>query len=524
MRLRKGRLYTVLTIILIIFLTVCYFINKNQSSKKINVSHEDEIIYEDNIRIGISNYDTMNPILTKNNMVMSVNQLIYEPLFKIGTGSKLEPCLAKEYAKSSANSYVIKIDDSIKWSNGENVSAKDVKYTIDIIKSRENIFSENLRNVESSEVIDNTTIKIVLAKEVPFFEYNLTFPIMSQKHYDGIDFFSSNKIPIGTGRYKIESIGNNQVILNKNDQYRDEVKTNKNISKIYINIFSEIGEVYNSFKLGNIDILNPSNSKYKNVIGTLGYHVKEYRGREYDFLSLNYNDTILKDKAVRQALNYAIDKNNIISTIYNNDYSKAEYFLDYGNYLYNSNSSYYNYDTEKAKQLLINSGWSFTNNKWRKNGLMLNLTITVNSSNKKRVESAKLIKSQLDEFGMNVNIRELSDYEYNQCITNKTYQILFTGIYNGYSPDLEMFYGENNLANYTNDIVKSLLKDVKNITDEKLLKQKYEEIINQTQDDCSYIGLYRNKRSLVVSKKMSGNFEPSNYSIISNFETWNRAQ
>ena len=153
---------------------------------------------------------------------------------------------------------------------------------------------------------------------------------------------------------------------------------------------------------------------------------------------------------------------------------------------------------------------------------MLNITITVNSSNTKRIEVAKNIKTQLENIGIVVYIREVSDSEYTWCLANKNYQVLLTGVYNGYSPDMEYFYGEDNLAKYTNDRVKVLMKEVKNITDDKTLKEKYQELIRITADECAYISLYRNKCSLVVNRNMSGNFEPNNYSIFNNFETWNR--
>ncbi len=524
MKLRKGRVFLVCLIIGIVIGVAIYITNKNQSSKKIVKTSDEQTEYQDSIRLGVSNFDTINPILTKNNVMININKLIFDSLFEITSGYKLEGCLVKEYAKTSANTYVIKVDDSIKWSDGTSFSAKDVKYTIDLIKSRENIFSENVRNIDKVEVIDDSTIKITLLQEEPFFEYNLIFPIVSKNYYGDEDFFASNKKPIGTGRYIIDSITNTQITLLKNPNYIKEKNKNENINKIYINLFNEIGELYNSFKMGNIDVFNASSMQYKNYIGTLGYYVKDYKGREFDFLSCNCNDYIMKDVAVRQAINYAIDKDKLVSSVYNNSHYKSSYFLDYGNYLYSSDYIQDYYSLEQAKEILINGGWTFSNNTWRKNGIVLNLNISYNSSNKKRGEVAKAIKSQLEEIGINVNIRELSDYEYNSCINNKNYQILLTGIYNGYSPNLSYFYNDNNLANYNNETIKNLINEVLSITDEKVLKEKYEQIIRISNSDCAYIGLYRNKNSIVISRNMSGNFEPNNNCIFNNFETWNRVK
>ena len=522
MKLRKDRVFLVIFVIALVLGLAVYITNKNKKPKNTNVNLGGDTIYENNIRLGISNFDTINPILTTNKVMININQLIYEPLFELDNNYKLQNCLAKEIAKTSANTYILKVDNSIKWSDGANFTAKDVKFTIDTIKLQSNIFYENVKNISETNVIDDSTIKITLDSEIPFFEYNLTFPIMCQKYYEGDNLYTSSKIPIGTGKYKIESVNSNQIILAKNSEYHNKNLENEKFDKVFVNIYSEIGEVYNGFKLGNIDILSVSSSKYKNYIGTLGYYAKEYIGREYDFLSLNCNDNIMKDKAVRQALSYVIDKDNIISNVYNNEYYKANYPLDYGSYLYSNNSAEASYNIEKAKEVLISNGWFYSNNAWRKQGVQLRINLTVNSSNKKRVETANLIKQQLESFGIPTYIREVSDNEYNGCIFERRYQVILTGIYNGYSPALDYFYGEGNMANYSNADVISLLNEVKNISDEKLLKEKYNQLIGITLGDCAYIGLYRNKCSLIISRKMSGNYEPNNYGIFGNFDTWSR--
>ena len=72
-----------------------------------------------------------------------------------------------------------------------------------------------------------------------------------------------------------------------------------------------MGEAFNSFKIGNIDVLNTSNANFQDYIGTIGFNKIEYPGREFDFLALNCTDTILQDSSVRKALGYAIQTKTI---------------------------------------------------------------------------------------------------------------------------------------------------------------------------------------------------------------------
>ena len=492
---------------------------KKQSNETIA---EKNVNYQDNLRLGISNFDTSNPLETKNKQLIDIYQLVYEPLFSIDSNYKLNNCIATEYAKTSSTTYIVKLDSSVKWSNGENVSSKDVKYTVDLLKNRNNIYSENVKNIASVEAIDNNTVKFNLSEETYFFEYNLIFPIMSQKYYENEDFFSSKKYAIGTGKYKISSISDNQIILEKNENYRNQNSVNQNISKIYINIFSEMGEVYNSFKIGNIDVLNTTSVKYEDYIGTIGYYVKEYKGRAYDFLSFNCNDYTMQEKSVRQAVNLAIDKENLVSTVYNNKCYSSEFALDYGSYVYSQNSLSSGYNPEKAKETLTKAGWVYTNNSWRKNGRTLSMTISVNASDELRCEAAKNIKSQLENIGIIVYVSEVSDSQYKSYLANKNYQVLLTGVYNSYSPELTYFYGEGNISNYDNDEVKSLIGEVKNITNQNMLEEKYKKIIEITKEECPYMSLYRSKNFLLINQNVIGSFDPNNYGIFNNLESWNK--
>ncbi len=522
MKFKNVKFIFVWFVILIVVFAIFKATSKDKKEHVNNIQSEKEIIYQDNIRLGISNFDTANPLTTKNKQLIDIFQLMYEPLYTLDYEYKLTPVLATEYAKTSNTTYVVKIDDTVQWSDGSLVTAEDVKFTVDLLKSVDSIYSVNVEKIANVEIVDNSTIKFNLNEETYLFEYNLIFPIMCKNYYENEDFFKTEKNYIGTGPYKVASVSSNQIVLEKNSNYRNQEFTNKSINNIFVNIFSEIGEVYNSFKIGNIDLINTSSLSYEEYIGTMGYNVKEYKGREYDFLSFNCNDYLIKEKSVRQAISYAIDKDNIVSTIYNNKYYPSEYVLDFGNYVYPENSASSGYNPEKSKEILINDGWKYTNNRWRKNGRILSVTISVSYSNSTRCEVAKNIKEQLENIGIPVTIWQLSDAQYNWNLNNRNYQIILTGVYNSYSPELTYFYGTNNIANYNNDEVKSIINDISNITDPKELKDKYQSLIEITKDDCAYVSLYRNKNFLILNQSIAGNFKPNNFNIFSNFYTWSR--
>lgn len=509
---------------IIIFAIYMFYFSKEEKENKIQET-EQEIIEIKDLRLGISNFDTINPLLSNNKEVLNIDKLIFEPLITINENYEIELCLAKECSKTSNTSYVIKIDNNTKWQDGSPLIAKDIQFTIDRLKEGKSVYSYNVEKIQSVEIIDATTVKINLSEEVPFFEYNLTFPILPNNYYLGQDFNTSTKIPIGTGMFKIDEINNNIITLSKNEKWWNIKNINSKVENIQIKIYAEIGELYNSFKLGNIDIFTTANTNLEQYIGTIGYAKKEIKGREFDYLAFNCQDDILKNVEVRKAILYALDKNNLVSSIYNNQAYVSEFPLDYGNYIYKE-SNINNYNVEEAKNTLIKGGWSYQYNRWQKKEnyrtITLNLTLTVDSSNQNRMIVAENIKAQLEQIGIKVTIQKVSNANYQKTLQNKDYQIILTGIYNSNSPDLTFFFGENNLQNYYNEEINNLLTQVKTITDKNLLKQKYERIVQIYTEEQPFISLYRNKQNIVKSQNLAGEIEGNNYFSYYHLESWYR--
>ena len=171
------------------------------------------------IKLGVASFDSINPILSKNKNVQDISKIIFEPLMTLTSDYKLENSLAKEWAKQNETTYIIKLRDDKKWSDGQKFTAEDVKFTIDRLKDSDTIYSSNVQYVTNLEVVDDTTVRIILSQEVPFFEYNLTFPILSSKYYSDKEF-NADIVPVGTGMYKVSEVQNSALILTKNDYYQ----------------------------------------------------------------------------------------------------------------------------------------------------------------------------------------------------------------------------------------------------------------------------------------------------------------
>lgn len=519
-------IFIIFAIVIIIYAGYKIYDRNNNQNNEVQISeNESEEIIKD-IRLAICNYDSINPLISNNREILNIDTLIFEPLFVITEDYQLEPCLGTEWAKTGDNTYVVKVDTTIKWQDGSYITAKDVQFTIDRLKEGNSIYKANVANITEVEVLDSSTIKITLDKEVAFFEYNLTFPIMSNMQYYNEDFYSSSKVPMGTGRFKITDISSTSISISKNEKWKRVGEEETRIDTIKINVYSSMGEVFNSFKLGNADFINTKTLNYQDYIGTIGFNITESAGREFDFIAFNCADEILQDKYVRQAINYAIDKDNIISSVYNNQKMTADYPLDYGNYLYSVENASSGYNAEQAKKILEENGWTYSNNKWKKkiNGenKILKLKISVNQLNENRYNVAQIIKQQLENIGISVTINKISDEQYQEALNNRNYQMLITGVYNSYSPELSYFFGENNIFNYANEEMLSIINSGISSKNINGLKENYSKMFSIYKDEVPFVGLYRNRNITITNKSLIGEISTNNYTSFYNIETWYR--
>lgn len=479
-----------------------------------------------NMRIGIAGFDNINPIISNNREVINLSTIIYEPLISLSEDYHLKLALAKECSKVNDTTYIVVLKDNLKWEDGSSITSRDVQFTVQKLKEGKSVYSAHIKNIDTVEIIDTQTVRFNLIKPENFFEYHLIFPIISATQFsDEKDFFQSRIAPMSSGMYKVKSATSTTMELVQNTNWYGISDTARKIDSIQIHFYSTMGDVYNSFKIGNVDMVCTTNMNIKDYIGTIGYTNKEYKGRELDFISINCKDTVLQDKAVRKAINYAINKKKIISTIYHNEYYISSFPLDYGHYLYTKESDS-QYSQDKAKKALKDAGWVYKYGRWQKTQKYttqtLKINLVVDSSDKQRVKVAKLIEEQLEDIGIRVSLYQISNKNYQDTLKKKNYDIILTGIYNGYNPDLSYFLGDNNIANYENEEIRAILNDLQTVTDEKVIKEKYQRIVEIYEDEIPYICLYRNKGRVIYSMKLTGEFTPTNYTAYYHFEKWYR--
>lgn len=512
--------YVFIIFVVVVMIAVIYKVNQKENEKEEEtqtISKEEEVIKE--INLGVAEFDTMNPILSQNKHIQEISRIIYEPLFELDAEYKLQKCLVTDWAKTSATTYLIKLRNDIKWSDGSKLTVEDVSYTIDILKQIPSIYGNNVQYIVGVDKIDDDTLQITIDHEITFFEYNLIFPIMSKAYFDGQDFSTTekNNAPVGTGKYKIVQNDNDKIVLNKNENYtRDELTP----ETITITKYANLGELYNAFKLGKVDVITTNNTSIENYIGTIGYNKQEVAGREFDYLAFNTQTGILGKTEVRNALSHAINRDNIIATQYNSKYKVMDYSLDYGNWL-RGDAGDTSYNPELAQQILQQNGWEYKYNRWQKTENYVTQALTfrlvVQASNQTRVNIAEMIKTDMANIGINITIIKANDNQYQSYLQNKNYEAIITGTTISANPSIETYMST---CNFNNEELNNLMAEVKNITKEDLLKEKYTRMREIFNEQKPYIGLYSSYYAVESSWTLKGSVTPNWYNVYMDINNW----
>lgn len=523
-------IFTIIVIVLAIGAIYITLIkdNKNEITPEHIATTNNEKIISNDIRIGIIEFDNINPILSNNKNVQDISRLIFEPLFTLTEEYKISPALAKEYSKLDKNTYIIKLREDVRWQDGAKFNSSDVIFTIDMLKKLgdSSVYYYNVKDISQIEQIDEYTLKIITESEIEHFEYNLIFPIISGKYFseENLKLESKNIKPVGTGMFYISNVDEKSILLKKstNEWNSKQMK----IDSITLKLYNTLTDAINAFKSGEIDLFTTSNKNIEEYLKNINYNKVEYINRNYGYIALNCKNNVLYNNEVRQAINMAIDKEEIIKDVYNNKYMISNFPLDFGSYVYNTNNTFVKLDRNEAKKILTDNGWKYSNKTWTKTVayryLRIDLDLIANKKDSNMVKTANKIKDQLKEIGIKINVIEASESQYNNYLKNKNYDMILINSTYGYSPSLNKYFGNDNISNYENEEISNLLNEVENITDENEIKQKYSRINELYNNEVPYISLYFNKNTMLYSSNLKGNFKPNSYNLFYNIESWYR--
>ncbi|MCD1295426.1 diguanylate phosphodiesterase [Methanocella sp. CWC-04] len=415
------------------------------------------------------------------------------------------PWLAEKWdIGADGKEYTFYLRKNVKWQDREDFTADDVKFSIEYVTAHPPVSGADLSAIESVTVIDDHTIKMTLSQPIAPFIYQLySFKIIPEHIWSDVsdpNTYSAPEAVIGTGPYKLAEYskehGTYKFVANEN--FWGPTPRVKNIE------FVPVSDSLVSFQQNEIDFtgLSPDTiDMFKSDPGVYVFQQPAIWGYE---LSFNENkNSILKDKAVRQAFAYAIDRDELVEKVGRGAGKPGSMgILPQDHIWYNENIPQYEHDANKAKQVLADAGWKDSDGDgiMDKNGKKLSFTLIL-ASGEARI--GELVKERLKEAGIDVTIQAVESKSRDTKLKQGDFEIAING-YGGWGGDADYlrtkFCGTNfgmqgashgrPLIGYQNDEVDKLALEQLKETDTEKRKQIIYKLQEVLAEDVPSVPLY----------------------------------
>jgi peptide/nickel transport system substrate-binding protein len=465
----------------------------------------------------------INPILAPGHgdANMDLSRLIFSGLLKYNDKLEIVPDLADKYEVSEdRKTYTFYLKQNVKWHDGEDLTAADVVFTINSIQNPD-FKSPLFRSFQgiTAEKIDDYTVKFTLNESYVAFLNLLTVGIIPQHIWynnpaQNAIFSDYNKKPIGSGPYKFKTLIKEKggaikvYTLEKNKNYYTQLPY---INKIVFKFYPDYETAVNA--LVNKEIQN------------LSYLPKEYlkkfsNKREPRLYNINLsqisaiffnqkNNELLKDKNIREALTYAINKKVLIEDVLQSQGKAIDGPLPEGFLGYNPDLKKYENDQQKALEILTNNGWALDGEYLKKKDQELKIVLTT-VEQAEYIKIADLLKEFWNSIGVNVEVQIIAKEKIEKdIIMPRNYQALLYGEVIGNDSDLYPFWHSSqkdypgaNLSGYVNGKTDQLLEEARLTADPQVRDQKYKEFQNILIDDLPAIFLYSPTYTYPLSNKI----------------------
>ncbi|MBY0121131.1 ABC transporter substrate-binding protein [Bacillus sp. S/N-304-OC-R1] len=458
-------------------------------------------------------YDfTTNPVVTQ----------ITEGLLKFDENGHLQPLLAESWENPDPHTYIYKLRQDVKFSDGTPMTVDDVIFSMERVKepSTASYVGWMYANVDKIEKVDDWTIKVTLSQPDTLWRYvpaTTGGHVISKAYYEEHknNFGKPDGGVMGTGPFKYVSWQTgSEIALAKNENYWDKT------GGPYLNqvVFKVLPE-------GTTRVTGLKTNQITATIGLPLDLIPVVQGMENvkidmvdsflsDFIAMNVEVEPFNDVNVRKALNYALDKKKIMDEIVKEAGSPAKavpigpsqwlFAEDKWEKAYNELPDY-TYDLAKAKEYMAKSSVP--------NGF--NATILTDSDTL-RLNSALALQAAAKELGINLEIEKVTNEELNTRAFGgaRDYDILMI-VWGSDFPDpvgnlQPVFHSNNrgdggsNFANYSNPTVDKYLDEQAVLTDDERRTELMIEAEKIIAEDTPWIMIDHPKQIMASNKDLEG--------------------
>ena len=392
---------------------------------------EYEIVRSDEIKLSMRMVRSLNPLCSSDRDSFFISKLIYDSLFELGDDYAAVPSLVESYEYSpDGYSLSLTLKDGIRWQDGEPLSAQDVKFSIDCLKSfsyeNTGIYKEYVSGISSvsTDWTDSLKLTIYFNNKNDAALEKLIFPILPKHQFASayqMKTAGNDFIPVGTGRYRVESYNYiKELRLVPSERYRGERPQNT----LVFSIVPGNEEAVNLLSVNEIGMIYTESPARKTLVSSSDISQKEFVSPELEFIAFNIRNPELNDKRIRQAICYAFDANEALSAAFSSSAVLAESmylpsFFEDEEAENTESSAFYERDLEYAETLLKLAGV------YERGDSFTALEILVRKSNSSELAAANLLKNALDQIALPCTLYEAEDEEYYYRMSYRSFEIAF---------------------------------------------------------------------------------------------------
>jgi peptide/nickel transport system substrate-binding protein len=450
----------------------------------------------------ISEIESPHPYFASQLVGISVRLNVFDSLVDRDFDGKIVPALAESWTVVDDTTIDFKIRTGAQFHNGQPVTAADVKASMDhlldpAIKSPStSVFAA----VKEMQLTGPDSVRLVLAKtDARIFDVLANnFAVLPGQLIKDQGVAGFTKQPIGSGPYRfVEWVKDDHLTLEANTNYWDgSYKGKPQVKTVILRPVTDPATRLADLRSGAADMIMDVPADQVGALKSAGFSIVEKDTVQQDYIYFDTTkDGPLKDKNVRQALNYAVDKDTILQTLLGGFGRPLAGPLSSLTLGYNADVKPYPYDVAKARSLLTAAGQG--------GGFSMDMDVTSSHP----VAVAEAIVAQLGEVGINVKLNVLETAVYNDKWVKKQLSPLYYNRWNTFSDPalLDLLAGcKGFLSAYCSQDAQKFLDAGGGTLDQAKRETAYKQAVAALADDPYAIYLYQLKSLTGLSSKVSG--------------------
>lgn len=488
----------------------------------------------------IGEMQRINPLLSwYNDVDDDLCRLIFSGLFSYDTRGNPVGDLAIGWGISvDGTTYNIAINPDAYWHDGQPVTADDVIFTYEMLKSGTGFIPQDVLSFWNSVTInpaDSKTVQFVLEEAfAPFFDY-LTVGILPRHLYGGMSFSDmvDSKIniqPVGSGPFRLKELVQNNgtitgITLENNGAYYGKKPY---LDEIQFTYYSDSGLAYQAYQQGLIDgISYVSDDVLARVLQDEEINLYSARRPIQSMLFFNLdnrNEEFLQSAQVRKALAMGINRERIVNTILGGQATIANSPILYGNWAYTDEAAKIEYNTEKAIEILVKEGFILASEQDRvrtkdvssvdgtTERKALSFTIVYPDDNRHRM-IAEQIQQDLSQINVLVNLEAVPyDNLVDHVLPDREFEVVLADLNLSRYPDPDPYpfwdqtqiSSGQNYSQWSNKTISQYLETARVETDRAERARLYKNFQILFMEELPAVPLYNPVYNYPVSQKVSG--------------------